>query len=272
MLVFRGPLSAVTIYALPSRLASSDSSLDGQWNFQFNSASASFSSEKNKQNTEKSHHVTLKSPWKCHPRSPILETPRLLKPPWPWPDFYPQMLGWSPFTSCPKKGSRFHSTHPPKKVTNSQNCQVVLFVFKKKSGWKSPFPSIHPLKKMVLTRVPEISLSLSLSQKETGLFLITLSVEILGSRSQRKNPKGCQGTLLAILGSLPSSLQTKSRAKCDFYRWLFVGPKNGCRFFQRANSKMFQFHTSFTWGGLLPGQVVFQWISRRSFACRKFLE
>ena len=225
-----------------------------------------FHRKKNKQNTEKSHHVTLKSPWTCHPRSQFRKLPDYVDSSRDRDRiFIPKCWVVGPLYQLSKKGSRFHSTHPPKKVTNSQNCQVVLtFCLKKKwleiTKHPSIHPSIHPLKKMVLTRVPETSLSLS--QKETGLFLITLSVEILNSI--KKKSQRLPGHSAGYFGELPKLPTNKNPEQSVIFTvdsLTFFEQKMAAAF----SSVPFFEDVSNPWGGLLqPGQVVFQWISQKN--------
>ena len=196
--------------------------------------------KKNKQNTEKSHHVTLKSPWKCHP-GPNFGNSQITWPPWPWPDFYPPNVGLLvPLYQLSKKGSRFHSPHPPKKVTNSQNCQVVLTFCLKEKVVGNHQTSIHPTFKKTSSKEFQRSLSLSLP-KGNWFFLITLSVEILNSikKKSQRLPGHCRLFWGASQAPYKQNPEQSVIFTVDFF-WA----KNGCRF----SARQFE-DVSNTWGG-----------------------
>ena len=114
-----------------------------------NSASASFSSEKkNKQNTEKSHHVTLKSPLKMSPGSQFWKLPDYVTAENRDRIFIPKLLVTGPLYQLSQKrvtfslNSPFQKGHKLAELPGSTD-----FLFKEKKWLEiTKHPSIRHLK------------------------------------------------------------------------------------------------------------------------------
>ena len=220
-----------------------------------------FIGKKKQQNTEKFHHVTLKSPWKCHLAPQFWKLPDYVDSSRRDRDriFIPQIVGLvvGPLCQLSKKRVTFSLNSPSQKGHKLAELPGSTDFLFKENKWLeiTKHPSIRHSKKLVLKSSRDLSLSLP---KGNCSFLITLSVEILNSI--KKKSQRLPGHSAGYFGEPPKLPTNKIQSKVWFFTVDFFLSKKWLQLF----SVLFFDDVSNTWGGLLqPGQVVFQWISQR---------